>query len=140
MAESVEARAPYLDRRIADIAFNTPKDWCLRNGENKYLLRKVSRQDHLLPAQTSARPKFGAALATDWMDTDPAFRTFARDLILSPGSQTSALGLTKAMKEYFERSRTGYRWPASISIFVDLAWRLLLLELWAKTFLTRQKG
>src|SRR6185369_13861086 len=70
MAESVEARAPYLDRRIAEFAYRTPGKWLLRNGENKYLLRALARQGKLLPSEASARPKFGAPLAASWMDDD----------------------------------------------------------------------
>ena len=36
-----------------------------------------------------------------------------------------------AMRAYFDEGRAGYPFPAAISIFSNLAWRLLLLELWA---------
>jgi asparagine synthase (glutamine-hydrolysing) len=139
MAESVEARAPYLDRRIAEAAYRTPREGLLRNGENKYLLRALARQDGLLPAKTSARAKFGAPLAASWMDDDPAFRSFAREQILAQGSQTSKLGLGNAMRAYFDDGRSGYPFPAEISIFGHVAWRLLLLELWSKHYLQPEK-
>jgi len=135
MAESVEARAPYLDRRVAEIAYRTPASWLLRNGENKYLLRALARQQGLLPAAISGRAKFGAPLAASWMDDDPVFRSFARSLILAPGSQTEQAGLAPAMQAYFDEGRAGYPFPAAISIFSNLAWRLLLLELWAPHYL-----
>ena len=72
MAESVEARAPYLDRRVAELALRTPREWLLRNGENKYLLRAMARREALLPEAASARRKFGAPLAAEWMDTGAA--------------------------------------------------------------------
>lgn len=132
MSESVEARAPFLDRRVAELAYRTPGDWLLRNGENKYLLRALARQQGLLPQAISGRKKFGAPLAASWMGDDPAFRSFARSLILAPGSQTEQAGLAPAMRAYFDEGRAGYPFPAAISIFSNLAWRLLLLELWAK--------
>lgn len=135
MAESVEARAPFLDRRVADVAWRTPREWLLRNGESKYLLRAVARRDGLLPTATSGRTKFGAPLATSWMDDDPGFRQFARERILAPGSQTMALGLSAPMRAYFDQGRTGYRWPAELSLFRNLAWRLLLLELWSAVYM-----
>lgn len=135
MAESVEARAPYLDRRVAELAYRTPPDWLLRGGENKYLLRALGRQNGLLPSAISARRKFGAPLAAGWMGDDPAFRSFARGQILAPGSQTEQLGLAPAMREYFDGGQSGRRWPASLSIFSNLAWRLLLLELWSAHYL-----
>lgn len=134
MAESVEARAPYLDRRVAELALRTPREWLLRNGENKYLLRALARQHNLLPAAASGRPKFGAPLAAGWMDSDPGFRSFARELILD-GSWSARVGLKDAMTRYFDKGQAGFGFPHSISVFRNVAWRVLLLELWAKHYL-----
>ncbi|MGE3730085.1 MAG: asparagine synthase (glutamine-hydrolyzing) [Lysobacterales bacterium] len=134
MAESIEARAPYLDRRVAELAYRTPRAWLLRGGENKYLLRALARREKLLPEATSMRPKFGASLAASWMDDSPEFRVFARERLLD-GVWTRRLGLAPAMRDYFERGRAGYRLPRALSIFRNLAWRLLLLELWAPYYL-----
>lgn len=138
MAESVEARAPYLDRRLAELAYRIPRDWLLRNGENKYLLRSLSRQNGLLPPAISSRAKFGAPLAANWIDDDSAFRAFARDLIFVPCSQTDQLGLMPAMRAYFDEGKAGYTWPAPLSIFSNLAWRLLLLSLWSQYFYAKK--
>lgn len=135
MAESVEARAPYLDRRVAELAYRTPREFLLRSGENKYLLRALARQRELLPAQTSSRPKFGAPLAASWMDDDTGLRQFARERLLDAGSQTRKIGLGAAMAAYFGQGRAGYRFPAALSVFRNLAWRLLLLELWSQHYL-----
>jgi asparagine synthase (glutamine-hydrolysing) len=135
MAESVEARAPYLDRRVAELAYRTPRAWLLRNGENKYLLRAFARRQALLPVATSSRSKFGAPLAASWMDDDPGFRSFARERLLRPDNRTHELGLEKPVRAYFDQGRTGYRFPAALSIFRNLAWRLLLLELWSDHYL-----
>lgn len=131
MAESVEARTPFLDRRVAEFAYATPASALLTAGENKHLLRRLARTRGLLPAATVARPKFGAPLAADWMDSDPAFRAFARGCILRAGGETDRLGLREPMRDYFERGRSGQRWPGPLSIYRNLAWRLLLLEQWA---------
>jgi asparagine synthase (glutamine-hydrolysing) len=135
MAESVEARAPYLDRRVAELAYRIPGRWLLRAGTNKYLLRALGREHGLIPESIAARRKFGAPLAASWMDDDPEFRDFARGEILAAGSQTEGLGLAPAMRAYFDRGREGYPWPAALSIFRNVAWRLLLLELWGKCYL-----
>ena len=134
MAESIEARAPYLDRRVAELAYRTPREWLLRNGENKYLLRAMARREKLLPDNISQRAKFGAPLAASWMDDNQAFRTFARERILE-GRWCRELGLDAAMRSYFEQGRKGYGLPRALSIFSNLAWRLLLLELWSQHYL-----
>lgn len=139
MAESVEARTPYLDRRVAELAYRTPKEWLIRSGENKYMLRAMARQRALLPQAISGRRKFGASVAASWMDDDAGFRAFARDTLLDAGSITRRLGLDRAMRACFDAGRSGYAFPRALSIFRNLAWRLLLLELWSQHYLaTRQ--
>jgi asparagine synthase (glutamine-hydrolysing) len=136
MAESVEARAPYLDRRVAEFAYRTPREWLLRDSENKYLLRSLARARKLLPAAASGRIKFGAPLAAEWMDRDASFREFARERILSSQAQTHRLGLDAPMRLYFEKGTRGYAFPRGLSLFRNLAWRLLLLELWGVHYLS----
>ncbi|GAB4203246.1 MAG: N-acetylglutaminylglutamine amidotransferase [Tibeticola sp.] len=121
MSESVEARAPYLDWRIAELAWRTPAAWLQRGGENKYLLRSLARQQGLLPTAISARKKFGAPLAVGWMDDDADFRDFARSTILAPGSQTERLGLAPAMRAYFDEGQPGDPLPLPLSVFRNLA-------------------
>jgi asparagine synthase (glutamine-hydrolysing) len=134
MAESVEARAPYLDRRVAELAYRTPAAWLLRNGENKYLLRSLARRDHLLPTDISGRQKFGGSIAAGWMSDNPQFRRFARDRLLS-GTWCGKLGLAAAMRRFFDRGRLGDRFPGALSVYSNVAWRVLLLELWSGFYL-----
>lgn len=135
MAASVEARVPFLDRRVAEEAFRTPRGLLLRDGTNKWLLRRMAERHQLLPSETIQREKFGASIAASWMDESPAFRAFARDTILS-GHFTAELGLHGAMEDYFLRGRRGYRFPHPLSILPIVAWRLLMLNLWAERYVT----
>jgi asparagine synthase (glutamine-hydrolysing) len=133
MAESMEARAPYLDRRVAELALRTPREWLLRDGVNKYLLRALALRERLVPEAISQRPKFGAPLAASWMDDNAAFRRFARE-ILFEGVWCKRLGLETAMRAYFDSGRQGFGFPRALSIFRNIAWRLLLLELWSQHY------
>ena len=137
MAESLEARAPYLDRRVADVAFRTPAELLLRGGENKYLLRALARREQLLPPAIVERAKFGAPLAASWMDENAEFRAFARERVIE-GRWTRSLGLASAMRAYFDEGREGYSFPSALSILRNVAWRLLLLELWSGHYLGKQ--
>jgi hypothetical protein len=71
------------------------------------------------------------------MDDSPRFRAFAREAILDPSGWTDELGLRSAMNDYFDGRREGYRFPHAISVFRNLAWRLLLLNLWSRHYLGR---
>jgi asparagine synthase (glutamine-hydrolysing) len=137
MAESIEARAPYLDRRVAEVALRTPREWLLRGGENKYLLRSLARREGLLPEAISRRPKFGAPLEPGWMDDDLEFRNFARERLLD-GVWARRVGMRSAMVDYFDKGYEGHAWPRGLSILRDAAWRVLLLELWAPHYVQEQ--
>ena len=134
MSVSVEARVPYLDQRIAEVAYRIPRDLLLAEGTEKSILRRVARRFQLLPEETLVRPKLGGSMAASWLDEQPAFRTYAKDIILAKGAWTEALGLRPAMEEYFVNNRAGYAFPRGLSIFRNLAWRLLILELWSNAY------
>ena len=134
MSVSVEARVPYLDQRVAEIAYRIPKNLLFGEGTEKNMLRRVARRFQLLPEETLARPKVGGSMAGSWLDEQPAFRGFARDVILARGGWTEALGLRSAMEDYFLSNRAGYAFPRAISIFRNLAWRLLILEMWTNAY------
>jgi asparagine synthase (glutamine-hydrolysing) len=46
MAHSVEARLPFLDYRLASLAYSLPDNWKVRGQWNKYVLREAMR-DHI---------------------------------------------------------------------------------------------
>ena len=134
MSVSVEARVPYLDQRVAEIAYRIPKNLLLGDATEKSMLRRVARRFQLLPEETVARRKLGGSIAASWLDEQPTFRSFARDIILARGGWTEALGLRSAMEDYFENNRAGYAFPRAVSIFRNLAWRLLILEMWSNAY------
>jgi hypothetical protein len=133
MSVSVEARVPYLDQRVAEVAYRIPKNQLLANRTEKNVLRSVARRFRLLPEGTLTRSKVGGSMAVSWLDEQPAFRSFAKGIILE-GGWTHALGLRPAMEDYFLNNRVGYGFPRAISIFRNLAWRLLILEMWSSAY------
>jgi asparagine synthase (glutamine-hydrolysing) len=134
MSVSVEARAPFLDRRVAAQACAIPVDQLLGAGGPKALLRSMAERFTLLPAAIARRPKTGASMAASWMDESVRFRAYARHVILDREGWVDRLGLRGAMTDYFNGTRDGYAFPRAISIFSNLAWRLLLLNLWARRY------
>ena len=135
MSVSVEARTPFLDRRVAEFAYRTPASCLLANGSNKSLLRSMAERFELLPSAVAQRPKFGASIAASWMDESEGFRDYARRVILDRNGWVDELGLRSAMTDYFTGKRQGYSFPRPISIFSNLAWRLLLLNLWSRRYI-----
>lgn len=134
MSVSVEARAPFLDRRVAELAYRTPAHCLLKDGTNKHLLRSMAERFQLLPLETTRREKFGASIAASWMDDSQKFRDYARQVILDRNGWVDEFGLRAAMTDYFSGKRQGYSFPRAISLFNNLAWRLLLLNLWSRRY------
>jgi asparagine synthase (glutamine-hydrolysing) len=54
MSHSVEARVPYFDRRLVELAFSLPDTYKVGEGQRKRILRDVARE--LLPGEITERP------------------------------------------------------------------------------------
>jgi asparagine synthase (glutamine-hydrolysing) len=69
MAVSLEGRVPLLDHRFVEVAAHLPSSWKLKNGERKYIFKKML--EPYLPHAVLYRKKegFGAPL-NDWLDKD----------------------------------------------------------------------
>ncbi|MGY4751158.1 asparagine synthase (glutamine-hydrolyzing) [Pannonibacter sp. Q-1] len=66
MANSLETRVPLLDHGVVEFAWRQPLDRKIRNGEGKWLLRRVLNR-HVPPALVE-RPKMGFAVPVDnWL-------------------------------------------------------------------------
>ncbi len=66
MATSVEARVPFLDRRLIEFAMTIPRDLKYHNGETKYILKRALRG--VVPDRVLRRRKQGfAAPINEWM-------------------------------------------------------------------------
>jgi len=136
MSVGVEARAPFLDRRVAAFAYSVPQSQLLAGGTDKFVLRNMAQRHKLLPDEIIWRPKFGASIAASWIDDSPQFRHYAQSVILARDSWVDQLALRGAMTDFFAGKKSGYRFPHAISIFSNLAWRMLLLNLWSKRYLS----
>ncbi len=69
MATSVELRVPFLDYRIIEAVSGLPPRYKIRNGQGKYLLKRIVEQ--LLPHEIVYRKKMGFPLPThDWFQRE----------------------------------------------------------------------
>jgi len=78
MAFSLEARCPMTDYRLVEWAMRLPMEFKLRNGETKYLLKKVLRRR--IPAALVYQPKRGFSVPLAQWLRGP-LKTWAHELV-----------------------------------------------------------
>ena len=102
MAFSLEARCPMTDYRLVEWAMRLPLQFKLRNGETKYLMKKVLSK--YLPADCVYRPKMGFAVPLAQWLRGP-LRTWAQELV-HDDTLMSRVPLDKARVRRLVRQQT----------------------------------
>ncbi len=121
MGVSLESRAPFLDHRIAELAWRVPLRHKVRRGRGKWLLRRLLHR--FVPPALVERPKMGFAVPTGaWLRGPLA--TWADDL-LSPARLRRNGFFDAALVE--RRWREHRRGAADWS---QLLWATLMFESW----------
>jgi asparagine synthase (glutamine-hydrolysing) len=121
MAVSLESRAPFLDHRIAELAWRLPLRFKLRGREGKWVLRRLL--DRYVPRELLARPKMGFGVPIDawlrgplrsWADAllDPA--RLERQGLLDPS-------LIRRRWEEHQSGRQNRQYPL---------WNVLMFQAW----------
>lgn len=78
MGVSLETRAPFLDRHVAELAWRLPLSMKLRNGKGKWALRQLLYKH--VPPELIERPKAGFAIPIGQWLREP-LRDWAEDLL-----------------------------------------------------------
>ena len=124
MAHSLEARVPFFDPALLAFAANVPPE--IRMKSNKYVLRQAMRS--YLPSFAIERPKqpFGTPIL-GWFAHELSGRI--QDVLLDDGAFIRDLFNRPALEALLRGHFSG-RAPQ-----VEVIFRLLSLELWARTFI-----
>ncbi len=123
MAVSLEARSPFLDTALAQLAFSLPSWQKLRYGQLKWLLREAYRD--LIPADILDRQKhgFGVPLSA-WFSG--ALRPMLADTLLASDAKVGQFLRLEAVRSFVDEHLSGQR-DHGQAIFT-----LLQLELWLR--------
>ncbi|MCP9749916.1 asparagine synthase (glutamine-hydrolyzing) [Ferruginibacter sp. HRS2-29] len=69
MSASIEGREPFLDHRLIEFVAQLPSELKIKNGEKKYLLKKILA--NYIPKELTDRPKMGFAIpVTKWLNDE----------------------------------------------------------------------
>ena len=131
MANSLEARSPFLDHIFMEFVARVPAQLKLKGKKTKYILKQALR--NILPAQILNRSKMGFGVPIDyWLINE--LRPMAYDLLL--GQRHLERGYFKRSfieKMLDEHCSTKWNWQYQI-------WNLMMLELWHRTFIDADIG
>jgi asparagine synthase (glutamine-hydrolysing) len=126
MANSLEARSPFLDHHVIEFAASLPEKYKLRGLTTKYLLKRVLKK--LLPAENLGRRKMGFGVPiSHWFRGK--LQPFLRETILSEAALKRGLFKPGAVKRLVELHTRGER------DYSHQLWTLLMLELWFQRFI-----
>jgi asparagine synthase (glutamine-hydrolysing) len=125
MANSLELRSPMLDVNVIEWGLSLPRKYKIKGFETKHILKDVARS--LVPAELIDRPKMGFGIPrAEWL------RTGMKELVIDTLTDTTA-------------TQRGWFYAKEVSKVIDchmagedkdnIIWPMLILELWARTWL-----
>jgi asparagine synthase (glutamine-hydrolysing) len=124
MAVSLESRVPFADPQVVELAFTIPFELKIRGGASKWLLRRAVAD--VLPEEVLNRRKAGFDTPIQrWMTGSHA--PFVREVLLSRRARERGLLDPVAVERWIDDPRR----PG----WTDVVWKLLSIELWARSFL-----
>jgi asparagine synthase (glutamine-hydrolysing) len=129
MANSLESRAPLLDKRLVELAFSMPREYKLQNGITKYVFRLAMKDT--LPKEVFSKPKWGFAV-NPYYQFRKDLKDYAKgtldDRILEE------IGINKKIisKVLSSKPNPKLRW------YYNYLWNIVMLVLWYKIFIENE--
>ena len=128
MANSLEARSPFLDWKLTEFAARLPSSYKVKGNTSKYILKKAIAD--LVPASNMHRPKQGFAVPVGpWFRGE--LKDFLADHVLGPRFAERGLFKPAAVRRLFDDHQRG------AGDYAHHLWTLLMLELWFREFIDR---
>jgi len=127
MGASVEARVPFLDHRLVELAATIPSSQKLRRFETKYPIKQLATQ--LLPRKIVHRRKMGFSVPlNEWFRNPLGLGQFL-DLLLEPRSLQRGYLKSQSVRKIVDEHRHGGK------DYGELLWGLVNLEVWHRVMI-----
>jgi asparagine synthase (glutamine-hydrolysing) len=125
MAHSLEARSPFCDQQLMELAAALPMSMKVGENDPKALLKRAVRP--WLPERAIDRPKVGFAIPMEeWLR-----RNGVADVLLDPRTLERGLFCGERIETLLSEQRDG------VGDHSYQVWSLLVLELWFRTYVDR---
>ena len=125
MAHALEARSPFLDHELMQLAASIPAEMKVRGGEKKWILREALRP--WLPDDVLDRPKQGFSVPlSSWLRAD--LRQWAGEVLLDPRTLDRGYFEPRAVQSLLDGHAGGTDGDAK------RIWALVMSELWHREY------
>jgi asparagine synthase (glutamine-hydrolysing) len=124
MSSSLETRIPFLDHRVAELAWRLPLNMKIRNGQGKWALRQVLYK--YVPKELIERPKSGFAIPVGQWLRGP-LRDWAEALLDEKRLEVEGYFYAKPIRDKWLQHLTG-RYDHTPSI-----WAVLMFQSWLES-------
>lgn len=122
MAWGVEARVPFLDHRLVEVAVNLPRSLKVANGQGKWILRRLG--ERYLPLEVMTRKKHGFDVPiSQWLQG--AWREFVRDTLGSSAARQDGMFRPEAVQRIVAHHDANPSFRSAHMVFA-----LLCLQIW----------
>lgn len=123
MHVGLEARAPLTDHRVIAFAWSLPMDMKIRDGQGKWLLRRVAQR--YVPAALLDRPKTGFGIPLGPWLRGP-LSDWAEDLLAEPSLAADGLWDVRAVRRVWHRHLSGRE------NYQEQLWGVLMAQAWLR--------
>lgn len=132
MANSLEVRAPFLDKELSEAAATLPDEFLISNGQGKYLLRRIMENE--LPAEVFDHPKQGFNIPLHKYQND-TFNSLAKRLLFDE-NPLPTLFRKSALEMIYHQGLSATSDSSTLSVFraSHQLWMIMQFLGWAKRF------